>query len=80
MLAELCRKPFKSDQWLGWLGPKPSSQIVERGLASLIPRLSHPSQDLERQQVGTLGQDPNLFAGSTLFVPGQRSEKEEADR
>jgi len=51
MLAELSRKPFNTDQRPSRLRAKLGDQIVERGLASLIPHLSHPSQDLQGSQI-----------------------------
>ena len=64
VLAKLSRKVFETRQWLGWLGAKRSHQIVERCLAPLISRLSHPSQDLQGSQIWRLLKNlHDLFPG-----------------
>src|SRR5262249_58663143 len=48
VLAELSGKTFETYQRLGRVRTKRGRPIIEPGLAPLISRLSHPSQDLQR--------------------------------
>jgi hypothetical protein len=61
VLAELSRKAFETHQGLGGLRAKRSHQIVERRLASLISRLSHPAQDLQGSQIRRLLKYPHYL-------------------
>jgi hypothetical protein len=61
VLTELSREPFETNQWLRQLRTKGGYQRVERRLASLIARLPHSPQDLERRQVWHFLQNPNCL-------------------
>jgi len=60
VLAELSRKPFETHHRPSRLRAKRGDQIIERGLAAFIPRLSCPSQDLQRRHVARAGVESDV--------------------
>jgi hypothetical protein len=59
VLAELPRETLEPHHRFGGPGTQRRYQPVERGLAALIARLSHPPQNLQCGQIRLLLQNPN---------------------